>query len=38
MNGDVALVIQNLFKTDYSEYIASNVFNQRGYATLTVNF
>jgi len=37
-SGEVALVIQNLFNTDYTEYIATNVFNRRGYATLTVNF
>lgn len=36
--GEAALVIQNLFNTDYTEYIDTNVFNRRSYATLTVNF
>lgn len=38
ISGDVALVIQNLFNTDYTEYIATNVFNRRGYVTLAVDF
>jgi len=38
ISGDVALVIQNLFNTDYTEYIATNVFDRRGYATLAVDF
>lgn len=36
--GEAALVIQNLFNTDYSEYIATNVFNRTSYAKLTLNF
>jgi iron complex outermembrane receptor protein len=35
--GDVALVVQNLFDHGYTEYIASNVFNRRVYATLTLH-
>lgn len=38
MKGDVALVVQNLFKTDYTEYIASNLFNQHVYITMKVNW
>jgi len=38
ISGDVALVIQNLFNTDYTEYIPTNVFNRRSYAKLTVDF
>lgn len=38
VSGEVALVIQNLFNTDYSEYIATNVFNQRVFGTVTLNF
>jgi iron complex outermembrane receptor protein len=38
ISGDLALVVQNLFKTDYTEYISSNLFNQRNYVTLTVNW
>jgi hypothetical protein len=34
----VALVVQNLFKTDYTEYIASNLFNQRAYIVMKVNW
>lgn len=37
-SGELAVVIQNLFNTDYTEYIATNVFNRRGYATLTLDF
>lgn len=36
--GDVALVVQNLFNQGYTEYIASNVFNRRIYATLRLNW
>lgn len=36
--GEVALVVQNLFNQGYTEYIANNVFNQRGYVTLTLNW
>lgn len=38
MKGDVALVVQNLFKTDYTEYIASNLLNQRAFITMKVNW
>jgi iron complex outermembrane receptor protein len=38
MNGNVALVIQNLFNTDYTEYISSNEFHRCGYITLTIDF
>lgn len=37
-SGELAVVIQNLFNTDYTEYIATNVFNQRSYVTLTLVF
>lgn len=37
ISGDAALVVQNLFNTDYTEYIATNVFNRRGYVTLTLD-
>lgn len=38
VEGDVAVVIQNLFNTDYTEYVANNLFNQRAFATLTVKW
>lgn len=38
VKADVALVLQNLFGQSYTEYIAGNLFNQRGYATLTLNW
>jgi hypothetical protein len=38
INGEVAVVIQNLFNTDYTEYIATNVFKRLSFAKLTVNF
>lgn len=38
VKGDVALVLQNLFNQGYTEYIASNVFNRRGYVTLTLDW
>lgn len=37
-NGEAALVVQNLFNADYTEYLASNLFNQRSYVTLTLNW
>lgn len=37
-NGEAALVVQNLFNADYTEYISSNLFNQRNYVTLTLNW
>ncbi|MHB1098978.1 MAG: TonB-dependent receptor domain-containing protein, partial [Burkholderiales bacterium] len=39
VNGDLALVVQNLLQPDaYTEYIASNLFNRRAYVKLTVNW
>lgn len=38
VKGNVALVLQNLFNQGYTEYIASNLFNRRGYVTLTLNW
>lgn len=35
--GSVALVVQNLLNQDYTEYIASNLFNRRMFVTLTLN-
>ena len=29
MNGEVAVVVQNMFNTDYTEYIATALFNRR---------
>lgn len=36
--GEVALVVQNLFNQGYTEYIANNVFNQRGYVSFALNW
>lgn len=36
--GEVALAVQNLFNQGYTEYIANNVFNRRGYVTLALNW
>jgi len=38
LRGEVALVVQNVFKTDYTEYIASNLFNQRAYVIVKLNW
>ena len=38
INGEAALVIQNLFNTDYTEYLITNIFNRTSYAKLTVYF
>lgn len=38
ISGEIAFVIQNLFNTDYTEYLATNVFNRRSYAKLSVDF
>ena len=38
VRGNVALVLQNLFNTRYTEYVANNVFNRRGYVTLTLDW
>jgi len=37
-NGEVAIVIQNLFDQGYTEYVANNVFNRRGYLTLRLDW
>lgn len=36
--GELALVIQNLFNRGYTEYVANNLFNRRGYVTLTLKW
>lgn len=36
--GEVSLALQNLFNQGNSEYIASNVFNRRGYVTFTLDW
>ncbi|MFA6972969.1 MAG: TonB-dependent receptor [Gallionella sp.] len=38
VKAELALVLQNLFDTRYTEYVANNVFNRRGYVTLTLNW
>lgn len=38
LRGEAALVVQNLLQQDYTEYVASNLFNRRGYATLSLNW
>jgi hypothetical protein len=38
MNGEVAAVVQNLFNTDYTEYIATALFNRRAFVTLTLHW
>lgn len=38
IKGNVALVVQNLFNQDYTEYIASNLFNQRAYIMTSVKW
>jgi iron complex outermembrane receptor protein len=38
LDGDIAWVVQNLFKDNYTEYVATNVFNQRTYVTLTLHW
>jgi iron complex outermembrane receptor protein len=38
VKGSVALVLQDLLDQGYTEYIASNLFNRRGYVTLTLNW
>lgn len=37
-NGEVAVVIQNLFDQGYTEYVANNVFDRRGYLTLRLDW
>jgi len=36
--GEVALTIQNLFDTAYTEYVANNVFDRRVFATLALKW
>ena len=38
IEGNVALVVQNLLNQGNSEYIASNVFNRRSYIQVTANW
>ncbi len=38
VKGSVALVLQDLLDQNYTEYIASNLFNRRGYVSLTLNW
>ena len=38
VDGEVAWVVQNLFNDNYTEYVATNVFNQRTYVTLKLEF
>ena len=38
LNGEVALVVQNLFNQGYSEYIVNNVFNRRAYITMRLDW
>lgn len=38
LKGDVSLVLQNLFDAKYTDYVANNVFNRRGYVTLTLDW
>lgn len=38
IGGTLALVVQNLFDTGYTEYAANNVFNRRAYLTLNLNW
>ena len=38
VKGSVALVLQNLLNQAYTEYIASNLFNRRGYVMLTLDW
>jgi len=36
--GEIALVMQNLLSDEYTEFRAENVFDRRGYVTLTLDF
>lgn len=35
---ELALVVQNLFNQGYTEYVANNLFNRRGFLTLTTQW
>ncbi|MDP2144395.1 MAG: TonB-dependent receptor [Gallionella sp.] len=36
--GEAALIVQNLFDEQYTEYVANNAFNRRSYLTLTLDW
>ena len=38
LNGDLTLVVQNLFNQGYSEYIVNNVFNRGAYVSLRLDW
>ncbi|MGC2164406.1 MAG: TonB-dependent receptor [Gallionella sp.] len=38
ISGDVSLTVQNLFDTDYTEYIHTNIFKRYAYVKASVNF
>ncbi|MEJ1959451.1 MAG: TonB-dependent receptor [Nitrosomonadales bacterium] len=38
LSGEVSGVVQNLFKTDYTEYVATDLFNRRAFVTLTLHW
>ena len=38
LKGEVAGVVQNLFGTDYTEYVASALFNRRAYITVKLDW
>ncbi|TNC97320.1 MAG: iron complex outermembrane recepter protein [Gallionellaceae bacterium] len=38
MKGEVSMVVQNLFDQGYTEYVANNVFNRRGYLKLRLDW
>ncbi len=38
LKGDIALVVQNLFQDNYTEYVATSVFDRRAYVTLSLHW
>ncbi len=38
LSGDLSLTVQNVFNTDYTEYIVTNVFKRYTYVKASVNF
>ena len=38
LRGEVAGVVQNLFNTDYTEYVATALFNRRAYITVRLDW
>lgn len=38
MKGDIALILQDLFDQRYTEYVANNAFNRRGYVRLNLSW